>query len=138
MKNFTTKVLFAAAMMATASAACAQEPARITVLDNITGEDGATYQPCVQAVSPNHRYVAGPACNIETGAYGMFVYDIETDNYAVEAALDDFGADIREVNNDGVATGYNEQVYILPNLPLTAGSTGAGTEMTEQAPDHPR
>lgn len=109
MKNFTTKVLFAAAMMATASAACAQEPARITVLDNITGEDGATYQPCVQAVSPNHRYVAGPAYNIETGAYGMFVYDIETDNYAVEAELDDFGADIREVNNDGVATGYNEQ-----------------------------
>lgn len=39
----------------------------------------------------------------------MFVYDIETGNYAVEAALDDFGADIREVNNDGVATGYNEQ-----------------------------
>ncbi len=109
MKNFTTKVLFAAAMMATASATCAQERASITVLGNITGEDGATYQPCVQAVSPNHRYVAGPAYNIETGAYGMFVYDIETDSYAVEAALDDFGADIREVNNDGVATGYNEQ-----------------------------
>ena len=75
MKNFTTKVLFAAAMMATASATCAQEPASITVLDNITGEDGATYQPCVQAVSPNHRYVAGPAYNIETGAYGMFLGD---------------------------------------------------------------
>ena len=134
MKNFTTKVLFAAAMMATASAACAQEPASITVLDNITGEDGATYQPCVQAVSPNHRYVAGPAYNIETGAYGMFVYDIETDNYAVEAALDDFGADIREVNNDGVATGYNEQACFF-NIDGTVDYFYAEEEMSTIARD---
>ena len=134
MKNFTTKVLFAAAMMATASAACAQEPASIKVLDNITGEDGATYQPCVQAVSPNHRYVAGPAYNIETGAYGMFVYDIETDNYAVEAALDDFGADIREVNNDGVATGYNEQACFF-NINGTVDYFYAEEEMSTIARD---
>ena len=134
MKNFTTKVLFAAAMMATASAACAQEPASIRVLGNITGEDGATYQPCVQAVSPNHRYVAGPACNIETGAYGMFVYDIETDNYAVEAALDDFGADIREVNNDGVATGYNEQACFF-NIDGTVDYFYAEEEMSTIARD---
>ena len=134
MKNFTTKVLFAAAMMATASAACAQEPASITVLGNITGEDGATYQPCVQAVSPNHRYVAGPAYNIETGAYGMFVYDIETDNYAVEAALDDFGADIREVNNDGVATGYNEQACFF-NIDGTVDYFYAEEEMSTIARD---
>ncbi len=134
MKNFTTKVLFAAAMMATASATCAQEPASITVLGNITGEDGATYQPCVQAVSPNHRYVAGPAYNIETGAYGMFVYDIETDNYAVEAALDDFGADIREVNNDGVATGYNEQACFF-NIDGTVDYFYAEEEMSTIARD---
>lgn len=134
MKNFTTKVLFAAAMMATASATCAQEPASITVLDNITGEDGATYQPCVQAVSPNHRYVAGPAYNIETGAYGMFVYDIETDNYAVEAALDDYGADIREVNNDGVATGYNEQACFF-NIDGTVDYFYAEEEMSTIARD---
>lgn len=134
MRNFTTKVLFAAAMMATASATCAQEPASITVLDNIIGEDGATYQPCVQAVSPNHRYVAGPAYNIETGAYGMFVYDIETDNYAVEAALDDYGADIREVNNDGVATGYNEQACFF-NINGTVDYFYAEEEMSTIARD---
>lgn len=134
MKNFTTKVLFAAAMMATASATCAQEPASITVIGNITGEDGATYQPCVQAVSPNHRYVAGPAYNIETGAYGMFVYDIETDKYAVKAALDDFGADIREVNNDGVATGYNEQACFF-NIDGTVDYFYAEEEMSTIARD---
>ena len=109
----TTKVLLAAAMMAMGSAAYAQEPASITVLDNMTGDDGITYQPVVQAVSPNHRYVAGGAFNTATGNMGMFVYDLETGDYNVQDARNDFGADIREVNNDGVATGYNEQACHL-------------------------
>lgn len=109
----TTKVLLAAAMMAMGSAAYAQESASITVLDNMTGDDGITYQPVVHAVSPNHRYVAGGAFNTATGNMGMFVYDLETGDYNVQDARNDFGADIREVNNDGVATGYNEQACHL-------------------------
>ena len=109
----TTKVLLAAAMMAMGGAAYAQEAASITVLDNMTDDDGITYQPVVQAVSPNHRYVAGGAFSMETGNMGMFVYDLETGDYNVQDALNDFGADIREVNNDGVATGYNEQACHL-------------------------
>lgn len=109
----TTKVLLAAAMMAMGGAAYAQEAASITVLDNMTDDDGITYQPVVQAVSPNHRYVAGGAFNTATGNMGMFVYDLETGDYNVQDARNDFGADIREVNNDGVATGYNEQACHL-------------------------
>lgn len=109
----TTKVLLAAAMMAMGSAAYAQESASITVLDNMTGDDGITYQPVVQAVSPNHRYVAGPAFSMETGLMGMFVYDLETGDYAVKPERDEYGADIREVNNDGVATGYNLQACLF-------------------------
>ena len=113
MKISTTKVLLTAAMATMCGAAYAQESASITVLNDMIDNQGVTYQPCVQAVSPNHRYAAGPAFNMETGTFGMFVYDIETGNYNVQAALDDFGADIREVNNDGVATGYNEQACFL-------------------------
>ena len=113
MKISTTKVLLTAAMATMCGAAYAQESASITVLNDMIDDQEVTYQPCVQAVSPNHRYAAGPAFNMETGTFGMFVYDIETGNYNVQAALDDFGADIREVNNDGVATGYNEQACFL-------------------------
>ena len=113
MKISTTKVLLTAAMATMCGAAYAQESASITVLNDMIDNQGVTYQPCVQAVSPNHRYAAGPAFNMETGTFGMFVYDIETGNYNVQAALDDYGADIREVNNDGVATGYNEQACFL-------------------------
>ena len=109
----TTKVLLAAAMMAMGSAAYAQESASITLLDNMTGDDGITYQPVVHAVSPNHRYVAGPAFSMETGLMGMFVYDLETGDYAVKPERDEYGADIREVNNDGVATGYNLQACLF-------------------------
>ena len=113
MKISTSKALLAATVAAICGATYAQEPASITVLNDMIDDQGATYQPCVQAVSPNHRYAAGPAFNMETGTFGMFVYDIETGKYNVQAALDDFGADIREVNNDGVATGYNEQACFL-------------------------
>ena len=64
----------------------------------------------------------------------MFVYDIETDNYAVEAALDDYGADIREVNNDGVATGYNEQACFF-NIDGTVDYFYAEEEMSTIARD---
>ena len=64
----------------------------------------------------------------------MFVYDIETDNYVVEAALDDFGADIREVNNDGVATGYNEQACFF-NINGTVDYFYAEEEMSTIARD---
>ena len=113
MKISTTRTLFTVAMIAAGSALQAQEPASITVIpEMVVGED-VYYQACVQAISPNHRYVAGPAYNLNDGTYGMFVYDIETKNYNVQAALDDFGADIRDVNNDGVATGYNLQACFL-------------------------
>ena len=44
---------------------------------------------------------------------GMFVYDLETGDYAVKPENDEYGADIREVNNDGVATGYNLQACLF-------------------------
>ena len=111
MVNFTSKgrlmgSLFAAALLA-GGVNCASAQS-INVLENMTGGDGVEYQPVVQAISPNHRYVAGPAFSMAGGSMGLFVYDTETDEYAVAPANDEmYGADIRAVNDEGTCVGYN-------------------------------
>lgn len=105
MVNFTSKgrlmgSLFAAALLA-GGVNCASAQS-INVLENMTGGDGVEYQPVVQAISPNHRYVAGPAFSMASGTMGMFVYDTETGEYAVAPANNEmYGADIRAVNDEG-------------------------------------
>jgi len=61
--------LFAAALLA-GGVNCASAQS-IDVLENMTGGDGVEYQPVVQAISPNHRYVAGPAFSMASGSMGM-------------------------------------------------------------------
>lgn len=134
MKIFTLTNLLATAMLATGVTAQAAEAASIKILEDMTGEDGRTYQAVAQAISPNHRYVAGPAFDMSTGMMGMFVYDVETGDYAVKPANDDYGADIREVNDDGVATGYNSQACFL-HLDGTVEYIEAEEGITTQARD---
>ena len=115
MKRFTSVTfpgsgLLAAVMLM--GVICAQAQS-IRIIENLTTEDGTTYQPVVQAISDNHRYVAGPALSMETYAMGAFVYDTETGAFAVLPAVDDYGADINAVTDSGVAIGYNGQAVQL-------------------------
>lgn len=54
-------------------------------------------------ISPDGNYVCGP---IEMGM-GYFVGNIETDEYYFVISEDDEGAELRHVDNNGVAIGYN-------------------------------
>lgn len=54
-------------------------------------------------ISPDGRYVCGP---IEMGM-GYFVADTSTDEYKYEMTDDEEGAELRHVDNNGVAIGYN-------------------------------
>lgn len=103
--------LFAAALLV-GGVNCASAQS-INVISRMTGDDGVEYQPVVQTISPNHRYVAGPAYSMATGAMGMFVYDTETGEYAVAPANEEiYGADIRAVNNEGTCVGYNDNAVL--------------------------
>ena len=99
-KNLLT---FVTALLATGVPVCAQE---MTLLDNLSDSVGTLYQPTAEAISSNHRYLTGPAVDI-AGNAGMFVYDLETNKYAVAPAVDYYGADMRAVSDDGVSIGYN-------------------------------
>lgn len=101
------RVMFVAAMLAGGLTASAQSGAKISVIDGMTDEYGVSYQPVAQAVSPSNKYIAGTASSLETGLLGMFVYDVETKQYVVSPAVDEYGADILFVNDNGVAVGYN-------------------------------
>ena len=131
MKDFTfgknisrCRSLFAAALLGAGLTASAQS---ITILEDLTDEEGTMYMPVAQAISSNHRYVAGPAMNYYDSSYGMFVYDLETKQYSVKPAVDYYGADIRAVTDDGVAIGYNG-----PGVTFT--TDGTVTELTTPNP----
>lgn len=110
LKNHLNRNLFTALCFMAGITASAQ--GSIKILDNMVS-NGETYQPEIEAISSNHRYVTGPAYNSTTGATGMFIYDLETDQYAVKPAEDEFGAVMRMVSDDGVAIGYNKQAVKL-------------------------
>lgn len=90
-----------------ASVSLAASGQSMQVIDNITDGSGASYQLMSQAISPNHRYIAGIAIDYDTYEYGAFVYDLETEAFAFFAEVDLWGADLRAVNDDGEAVGYN-------------------------------
>ncbi len=115
--NFTSTKRFlcissivTAFILITALPAGAQQ---LRVLDNITDTDGNKYCLGAMAISANHRYVAGQAQSLSTGVTGVFVYDLETGNYVVEAGVNELGSDLRSVNNDGVAVGFNPNAIML-------------------------
>lgn len=131
LKNFFNRNLFTAACLLTGMTASAQ--GSIKILNDIVS-DGETYQPEVEAISSNHRYVTGPAYNTTTGSTGMFVYDLETDKYAVKPAEDEYGAVMRMVSDDGVAVGYNKQAVKL-SIDGTTEYLDVPEGMTGQARD---
>ena len=55
------------------------------------------------SISPNGKYACGA---LESGA-GYFVADLENDLVKFEISTDDEGAELRHVDNNGVAIGYN-------------------------------
>lgn len=55
------------------------------------------------SISPNGKYACGA---LESGA-GYFVADLENDLVKFEIATDDEGAELRHVDNNGLAIGYN-------------------------------
>lgn len=128
-RNLLTSLCLIAGMTASAQGS-------IKILNSMVS-DGQTYQPEVEAISSNHRYVTGPAYNITTGSTGMFIYDLETDNYAVKPAEDEFGAVMRMVSDDGVAIGYNKQAVKLSidgtteYLDVAEGVTGQARDASD-------
>lgn len=55
------------------------------------------------SISPNGKYVCGA---LESGA-GYFIADTETDVVKFQISTDDEGAELRHVDNNGLAIGYN-------------------------------
>lgn len=111
MKNFTfcggfsmCRSMFVAAFVGISLATSAQT---MQVLNSITDADGTTYSLMSQAISPNHKYVAGRAMNYEEMKYGVFVYDVEAGNYYFQGDVDMMGSDLRAVTDAGIAVGYN-------------------------------
>ena len=121
MKDFTLRksilngrMLFTAALAAAGLTAPAQS---MRFLNTMTANDNTQFIATSEAISSNHKYVTGPAYNMETGGFGMFVYDLDTDEYAVTPEVDYYGADMRAVSDNGVAIGYN-------GVPLTYSIDG--------------
>lgn len=56
-----------------------------------------------QGISPNGKYVCG---NLEMGM-GYFIYNLENDECVYDVTSDPEGAELRHVNNNGLAIGYN-------------------------------
>ena len=108
--NSGLRSLVAAVLFGVASLGMAQQ---FRVLDDITDKSGDGYVVWGESISPNHRYVAGQAISKVTGYTGCFVYDLETDRYAVLPGPGDLGGDIRGVNDDGVAAGCNPNALLL-------------------------
>lgn len=54
-------------------------------------------------ISPDGRYVCGP---LEMGI-GWFIGDLETDTFIFEGAADEEGADLRAIDNNGTAIGFD-------------------------------
>lgn len=115
--------IIATMLIAAALPTAAQQ---LRVLDNITDTNGNVYSLWAMAISTNHRYVAGQAQSQSTGVAGLFVYDLETGDYVVEEGIDELGGDLRAVNDEGVAAGFN------PNA-VTLAIDGSRTEL--ETPD---
>ena len=85
------------------SGACAGASAQtMRTFKALTDTAGIVTAPVSQAISSNHRYITGTNNDL-----GLFIYDLDTDEYVIGLAVDDYGADMRAVTNDGVAIGYN-------------------------------
>lgn len=67
----------------------------------VPGEDEPQFMGL--GISPNGRYVCG---SIEMG-HGFFVADIEANHYQFQVTEDPEGAELRHVDNNGLAIGYN-------------------------------
>ncbi len=98
------RIMFASIFACTALAVSGQS---MQVIEELTADDGVSYQLMSQAISPNYRYITGIAINYDTYDYGVFVHDLQTGKFAFFGEVDYWGADLRAVNNDGVAVGYN-------------------------------
>ena len=96
------------------------------VLDNIVDEAGTEYQIWGMAISPNQRYIAGQSISMATGVTGLFVYDLETGEFAVQEGANELGGDLRGVSNNGVGAGFN------PNV-VTFSIDGTTTELKTPA-----
>ena len=78
------------------------------VISSLTDSDGAVYDGVMsQAISPNHRYIAGTVTNINEGKTGIFVYDLEPDKYAIQPDVNFTEINLTSVTDDGVAVGFN-------------------------------
>jgi len=97
MKRIST-LLLAAAISITANA----ESTKMLKLGTLTPgveEPGLV----AQGISPNGKYVCG---NLEMGM-GYFIYNLENDECVYDVTSDPEGAELRHVNNNGLAIGYN-------------------------------
>ena len=112
--------------LAAAAPATAQD---FRVLDNITDDAGNRYAVWAMAVSDNHKYVTGQAMSMTTGITGIFVYDLETGEYAVKEGVSEMGSDTRGVSDDGLAVGFNPNAVTLAiDGTMTDLETPAGCE----------
>ena len=117
-----------------ATATVTAQEARL--MDNLVDKNGVQYYLWAQSISPNHRYVGGIAASAIDGMNGLFVYDLETGEYAVEATVVELGSDIRGVSNTGVATGFNPNAVTLStdgthiDLETPAGCESAGRDIS--------
>lgn len=92
--------------MMAAMALCASANAQSLRFIELDGQVGVTVPGLmVESISPNGKYVCG------TLQYGMgyFVGNVETDPFDIIWAPteDDYGAELRHINNAGVAIGYD-------------------------------
>ena len=112
MKNFTfnaniskCRSLLVAALAGVGMMASAQS---MQVISSLTDSDGTVYDGVMsQAISPNHRYIAGTVTNINDGKSGIFVYDLESDKCVIQPDVNYTGLNLSAVTDDGVAVGYN-------------------------------
>lgn len=63
-------------------------------------------------ISPNGKYVCG---TLELGI-GMFIGDLENDNFIYRISEGDFGAQLLNVNDQGVAIGFNDDPGVTFNI----------------------